>query len=49
MQVQEVRWEGEGTELAGEYTFFCGIGNENNELGIGFLVQQLRRLSVLVI
>jgi hypothetical protein len=24
---QEIRWEGGGTELAGEYTFFYGNGN----------------------
>jgi exonuclease III len=34
--VQEVRWEGGGTEPAGEYTFFYRKGNENHELGIGF-------------
>jgi hypothetical protein len=28
--VQEVRWEGDGTEPAGEYTFFYGKGNENH-------------------
>jgi hypothetical protein len=35
--VQEVRWEGSGTIPAGQYTFFYGKGNENNELGMGFL------------
>jgi hypothetical protein len=29
VRVQEVRWEGGGTEYAGEYTFFHGNGNEN--------------------
>jgi hypothetical protein len=35
--VQEVRWEGSGTEPAGEYTCFYGKRNENHELGTGFL------------
>jgi hypothetical protein len=36
--VQEVRWEGCGTEPAGEYKFFYGKGNENHELGTGFFL-----------
>jgi hypothetical protein len=52
--VQEVRWEGGGTEPAGECTFFYTKGNEHHDLGTGFLCvrelyQQLRRLSLLVI
>jgi hypothetical protein len=33
--VQEVRWDGGGPELAGEYTFFYGKENENHELDTG--------------
>jgi hypothetical protein len=52
--VQEVRWEGGGSKPAGEYTFFYGMGNENHELGRGFVCikesyQQLRGLSLLMI
>jgi hypothetical protein len=34
---QEVRWDRGGTESAGEYTFFYGEGNENHELGTGYV------------
>jgi endonuclease/exonuclease/phosphatase family metal-dependent hydrolase len=39
--VQEVRWEGGGTEPAGEYTFFYGKGNENHELGTAVFVHKI--------
>jgi hypothetical protein len=38
--VQEVKWEGGGTEPAGEYSFFYRKGNENHELGTGFFVHK---------
>jgi hypothetical protein len=38
--VQEVRWEGGGTEAVGEYTFFYGQENENHELGTGCFVHK---------
>jgi hypothetical protein len=34
--VQEVGWEGSGTEPAGEYTFFYGKGKVNRELDTRF-------------
>jgi hypothetical protein len=51
---QEVRWEGGGTEPAGEYSFSYVKWNENHELGTVFLCiresyQQLEGLSLLMI
>jgi hypothetical protein len=43
--VQEVGWEGGGTEPAGEYKFFYGKGNEDHELGTGFLCVRESLLS----
>jgi hypothetical protein len=45
MRVQEIRWEGGGTEFAGEYTFFYRKRNENNELGTVFIIHE-RIISV---
>jgi hypothetical protein len=38
--VQEVNWDRDGTEPAGEYTFFYGKGNEIYELGTGSFVHK---------
>jgi hypothetical protein len=44
--MQEVRWEGGGTEPAGEYKIFYRKGNENHELGTGFFVHKRIILAV---
>jgi hypothetical protein len=38
--VQEVRWDGGGTEPTGKYIFFYGKGNENHELHTGFFIHR---------
>jgi hypothetical protein len=35
-----VRWDGGGTEPAGEYTFFYGKGKKNHELGTDFFIHK---------
>jgi hypothetical protein len=38
--VQDVRWEGGGTEPVGKYTFLYGKENENHELDKVFFVHK---------
>jgi hypothetical protein len=40
VRVQEVRWDGGGTEPAREYTLFCGIEDESPELGGGIFIHK---------
>jgi hypothetical protein len=40
VRAQEVRWGRDSTKSAGEYTSFCGKGNENHKLGTSFLVHR---------
>jgi hypothetical protein len=40
VEICEVRWNRGGSEPAGEYMFFYGMGNENHELGTGFFVHK---------
>jgi hypothetical protein len=37
VSVQEVRWDKGGTERAEDYTFFYAEGNEDHQLGTGFI------------
>ena len=37
VEVQEVRWDKEGTVRAGDYNFFYGKRNEKHQLGTGSL------------
>jgi hypothetical protein len=38
--MQDVGWEGGGTEPAREYQFFCGKRNKNHDLGTGFFMHK---------
>jgi hypothetical protein len=53
MGVQEVRWEGSGTEPVGEYTFFYGKGIKSHEFSTCFFVHKriissVKRVEVVI-
>ena len=43
--VQEVRLDGNGVSPIGDYILYYGRGNNNHQLGTGFLVQMGRTRS----
>jgi hypothetical protein len=39
--VQEIKWDEDANEPAGEYTFFYEKRNENYDLGTGFFIHKI--------